>query len=133
MLQQAWLDIYPGLAKLEPEMAELFARSVSVAELEAGQIAFHPGDVCRNWYMLLRGQVRVHQTLADGREIVVCRFFPGKTCIISALGIMADEPYTTEAVAETDIAALVLPADTFRYLLANSRYFREFVFSAYNT
>ena len=34
---------------------------------------------------------------------------------------------------QTDIAALVLPADTFRYLLANSRYFREFVFSAYNT
>jgi CRP/FNR family transcriptional regulator len=133
MLKKELLDIYPGLGTLDPAAQELLGRTVKVAALPAGQKAFQVGDVCANWYMLLKGSVRVYQSLPNGREIVICRFFPGKTCIISALGVLANEPYTSEAVAETDIEALVLPSAVFRQLLAESEAFREFVFSAYNT
>src|SRR5262245_46602950 len=130
MLDNEWVSVYPALAKLDDEAAAYFARSIKIATAPAGTKVFSPGDPCLNWYLLLRGAVRVHHTAASGREIVVCRFFPGKTCIISALGVMADEPYNTEAVAEADITALALPATVFRQLIGMSDAFRQFVFTA---
>lgn len=133
MLDSTWLETYPALAHLDQTAADLFASSATEVSAPRGHVIFNPGDPCDHWFMGLRGSVRVVQNTSSGREIVVCRLFPGKTCIVTAIGIMANDPHTTRAVADTDLTAIALPAMTFRELIKRSEPFREFVFTAYNT
>lgn len=133
MLDSTWLETYPALASLDQEASELFASSAAAVSVPRGHVIFSPGDPCDHWFMGLKGSVRVVQNTSSGREIVVCRLFPGKTCIVTAIGIMARDPHTTRAIADTDVTAIALSAPAFRDLIMRSEGFREFVFSAYNT
>jgi CRP/FNR family transcriptional regulator len=132
MLNPEWVELYPELARLEPAAQATFQQWVSTVQVPAGQLIFGPYDPCQNWLMVLRGSVRVQQTAPSGREIVVCRIGAGKTCIISALCVLSERPYTTESFTEEDLTALALPGHVFRKLLGESDRFRQFVFSAYN-
>jgi CRP/FNR family transcriptional regulator len=132
MLKQEWLEIYPALGRLDPKTEAQLGQSIKVVSLPQGTRPFQVGDACANWYMLLKGSIRVYQSLPNGREMIVCRIYPGKTCILSALALLANEPYTADAVAESPIEVMVVPGATFRQLLAESEAFREFVFTAYN-
>jgi CRP/FNR family transcriptional regulator len=133
MLDPKWLEIYPELETLDDAAKALFEKSVSVVSVPSDQTIFSPGDPCDHWHMILSGSVRVVQTTSGGREMVVCRFFPGKTCIISALGVMSGDPHTTRAITDSAVTALTLEKSIFRELINSSDSFREFVFSAYNT
>ncbi len=127
-----WQTVFPELQQLEQDARALFERSTSMVRLPAGQRAFCRGDACAQWLLLLEGSVRVQQLAASGREIVISRVTPGKTCIISALSLLADQPYAAEAITESPVAALALPGGVFRRMLSESDRFRQFVFAAYH-
>lgn len=133
MLAPNWLEVYPALNTLEDETAAIFARSAAEVNAPAGHTIFAPGDPCEHWFMVLKGSARVLQITSAGREIVICRMFAGKTCIVSALAAMAGDPHATRAVTNTALSAVALPTDVFHDLIKRSERFREFVFSAYNT
>ena len=46
--------------------------------------------------------------------------------------MLAFEDYSAEGTAETDVTAVAIPRKTFDDLVAKSKVFREFVFSAYS-
>jgi CRP/FNR family transcriptional regulator, anaerobic regulatory protein len=81
--------------------------------------------------MVARGCIRVQQVSESGREIVLYRVGGGETCVLTTACLLAHESYSAEAIAETQVSGLVLPRSSFDQLIAESRPFRDFVFTAY--
>ena len=123
---------FPALAALEPEAARLFAAARPVT-IPAGTIVFQDGATCANYVLVIEGSIRVQKVAENGREIVLYRVEGGQSCVLTTNCLIGGEDYSAEGVAECAVKALVLPATSFRALLACSDVFRAFVFSAYAT
>ena len=126
-----WLDLFPALARLEPEALALLSAEGMRARMPRGTVLFQPGALCQNYLMMLDGAVRVQMVSESGREIVLYRVGRGDTCILTTACLMSRTGYSAEGVAETDIDAVALGAQTFHALLARSGVFREFVFASF--
>lgn len=126
-----WTAVFEGLAGLEPgDRAALIARS-RVIGVPAGTSVFRPGDRAENMLLLLSGTVRVSQVSENGREIVLYRVNPGETCVLTTACLMAEEEYSAEGIAETEVSAVAIPRAVFDAALGASPVFRRFVFGAY--
>lgn len=125
------LAAFPRLAALEPEARTRLTQAARRLAISAGSVLFRPGQPCSDYLMLAEGRVRVQLVSEQGREIVLYRVGPGETCILTTSCLMAARDYGAEAVAETDVRAIVLSSAVFHALLAESAAFRDFVFSAY--
>jgi len=121
---------FPALAALEPEAARLFAAARPVT-IPAGTVVFQDGSVCANYVLVIEGSIRVQKVAENGREIVLYRVEGGQSCVLTTNCLIGGDDYAAEGVAESVVKALVLPAASFRALLARSDVFRAFVFSAY--
>jgi CRP/FNR family transcriptional regulator len=96
-----------------------------------GQVLFHPGDLATGFVVVLTGRVEVHLTGPTGREILLYAVEPGQSCVQTTLGLMADEPYTGEAVAATDARVVMIPKALFNALMNDEAGFRTFVLTAF--
>lgn len=127
-----WIDRFTGLKSLPPDIgAELTSRSRVVA-FPAGTRVFEVGQHADNMLLLLAGSVRVQQTSDTGREIFLYRVHAGESCVLTTACMLADEDYSAEGIAETDIEAVVIPRAVFDDLAGRSSVFRSFVFRAYS-
>lgn len=128
----AWVDRFAGLRGLPAGLAaELAARSHTVA-LSAGTHVFLPGQHPDNMLLLLSGTVRVQQTSETGREVFLYRVHAGESCILTTACMLADEDYSAEGIAETDVEAIAIPRAVFDDMVGRSPLFRSFVFRAYS-
>lgn len=130
-MEDNWIDVFPGLAGLEAPAKLILQKAAMVATLPAGTVPFRHGDACESFLFVLSGTVRVHMISETGREIVLYRVEDGQTCILTTCCLMSNEDYPAEAVAESEVSAVVLPAAGFREMVARSTVFRDFVFSTY--
>lgn len=96
-----------------------------------GHVIFRPGDAAEGFVLLLSGRVHVYLHSASGRDLLLYEIAPGQTCMMTTLALLGSEPYQGEAVAETDLAAVIVPWVEFRRLMAVSDAFRTFVFKAF--
>lgn len=126
-----WTARFAGLSRLAPEIkAKLLAES-RVATVPKDAVIFGPGKAPDNLLLLLDGTVRVQQTSENGREVFLYRVTAGESCVLTTACLLAYEDYSAEGVAETDLAAVLVPRATFDELIASSPEFRRFVFTAY--
>lgn len=123
-----WTNHFPGLPALATPSIVAAAQRVSVP---AGAIVFRTGDPCERYILVVEGSARVRRLSADGREIVLYRVESGQSCILTTSCLLAGEHYPAEALAETDLDAVLIPADAFDRGMAESADFRRFVLSAY--
>lgn len=123
----AWLAHYPELKELGDSAWVSALAQMSPVEVSAGGVLLRAGDACREFPLLLRGTVRVFVRTETGREIVLYRLRPGELCILSLGSLLGHEPYPAEAVAETDLKAVTLPAERFQRVFEESSAFRGFV------
>ena len=100
--------------------------------MPTGAIAFHKGDACKSFILVLEGQVRVQLSSEGGREVVLYRVKPGGTCALTTSCLIGKEEYPAEAVIEEDITALMIPDRDFRQALLDSEVFRQFVFQGFS-
>ncbi len=128
----SWTAHFPALAALEPPVRDQL-HLARPAALPADARVFGPGDPCRNYILVLSGSVRVQMLAENGREIVLFRIGPGETCILTTAGLLAGDAYAAEAMTESAVEAVMLPAPVFHDLLARSAPFRDFVFRAFGT
>ena len=124
-------DRFPALRELETDSLRLLTRSARLITLPPGTKVFEAGMPCGNYLMVASGRVRVQQVSESGREIVLYRISGGESCVLTTACLLAHEDYAAEAIAETEISALVVPRACFDQLLADSLRFRDFVFTAY--
>lgn len=127
-----WIVRFSGLKNLPSDIGvELVARSKVVA-LPTGTRIFEAGQHADNMLLLLSGSVRVQQTSDTGREIFLYRVHAGETCVLTTACMLADEEYSAEGIAETDIEAVAIPRAVFDDLVGRSVVFRNFIFQAYS-
>ncbi len=127
-----WIDRFRGLSRLEPRLREILTDRAQVIRIPADTVIFGPGKSPENMLLMLKGTVRVQQLAESGREVVLYRVTAGESCVMTTACMLAYEEYTAEGVAETDVAAAAIPRAVFDDLLASSKEFRTFVFTAYS-
>ncbi|RST87995.1 Crp/Fnr family transcriptional regulator [Aquibium carbonis] len=96
-----------------------------------GTVLFRPGDEPGGFVLVRSGRVAVYLTGRSGREILLYTVEAGETCIQTTLGILGDQSYSGEAIAETPVAMTVMPRGLFMELMESSPGFRRFVFRAF--
>lgn len=126
-----WTDRFPELAMLPPDIASALAARSRRARLPAGSRVFTAGQRAESMMLLLEGSVRVQQVSETGREIFLYRVQAGESCVLTTACMLADEVYSAEGIAETDVEAVVIPRAVFDDLAGRSATFRSFIFRAY--
>lgn len=122
---------FPQLARLDGDCARMLEASARVVTIPPGTQLFRDGSECSSYVLVIEGSIRVQKVAENGREIVLYRVERGQSCVLTTNCLIARDDYAAEGITETDVKALVLPAPSFRALLAKSDAFRDFVFSAY--
>ncbi|WP_374435593.1 Crp/Fnr family transcriptional regulator [Tabrizicola sp.] len=127
-----WTDRFSGLAALPEDVAHDLETRSRVVHLPAGTRVFAPGQRAQNMLLLLSGSVRVQQVSDTGREVFLYRVQAGESCVLTTACMLADEDYSAEGIAETDIAAVAIPRAVFDDLSGRSPVFRRFIFQTYS-
>jgi CRP/FNR family transcriptional regulator, anaerobic regulatory protein len=68
----------------------------------------------------------------SGREIVLYRVLPGESCALTTICLLGGDDYSAEAIAETDIEAVIIARAAFDDLIVRSAPFRKFVFASFS-
>ena len=124
-------QLFPVLSQLEDENGKAVLDNASIIRLPADATAFELGGACENYLLVTHGTVRVQQAAANGREIILYRVNPGESCVLTTSCLMANNRYPAEGITETDVEALVIPAQTFHRAMEHSPGFRTFVMDGY--
>lgn len=95
-------------------------------EVKAGTVVFRENEACMGFPLLLRGEVRVSRTAANGRELELYRVVPGEMCLVSSSCLFAHQLLTARGVTTQDSWLALMPAPLFREAL-KAEPFRDFV------
>ena len=129
---QDWTHAFPLLRQLPNELFVQLRDASLIVELPEGSRIFGPGQAPDSFLLLLDGTIRVQQTSESGREIVLYRVQAGESCALTTACLLGYEDYQAEGIAETRIRAVAMPRALFDRLIASSREFRQFVFTAFS-
>lgn len=125
--------VYPALIDLPASLRRRVEHAAAPRTWPAGHRLFDDGGTCRCHPLLLAGTVRVSKTSPDGREIVLYRFAPGDSCVLTTVGLLGNAVYPAHAVAETAVTMVSLPQPLFLDLLLEAPSFRGFAFASLST
>lgn len=122
-----WANLFPGLRNADAQLLG----EVREITVPAGTTLVRQGEVCGHYLLVAEGAVKVFARAENGREIVLYRIVPGGACILTTSCLMAEAPFPAEAISESELRALVIPAPQFRAGLQQSSAFRTFVFESF--
>src|SRR5271165_660622 len=128
----SWVESFPALMRMPSEARRRLEVVSRLLTVPVGARIFGPGQAPANFLLVLSGSIRVQQTSASGREIVLYRVTSGESCALTTACLMGHDHYQGEAIAETPIEAVAIPRALFDDLIAQSPDFRRFVFSAFS-
>ena len=115
-----WHKYYPQLASItDPAWIEAIQHLEPVT-VPGGTQAYVTGDECRNFLLLLSGNIRIFASGRGGREIVLYRIQPGEFCILSLVSFLQGSSFPANAVTENQVKALVMDRTTFNRAMKNS-------------
>ena len=124
---------FDGLESLDGKAKALLMSTAHTALVPPGRPVFRMGSACENYVLVIDGSVRVQMVSQNGREIVLYRVGRGQTCIMTTACLMSHDDYSAEAITETEVNAVMVPAATFHRLIDSSAVFRHFVFSSHSS
>jgi CRP/FNR family transcriptional regulator len=116
---------------LQDRLADIVNPHGRIVRLPKGAHPFRAGDEARDYLIVRDGVVRVQLTAESGREIVLYRVGANEGCVLTTSSLLARQPYSAEAICESDVTALLVPGEAFRRLLSTDPGFRDFVLSTY--
>ncbi len=116
-----------------PELRREITESASLVHLEAGAYFLREGDSCAHFAVLVSGRMRVFKLGERGHEITLYHVGAGEACPLNVSCILSDRPVPAMARVEEDVEAIVIPAATFRSLMARHEGLRTFVFTTFAT
>lgn len=118
---QELLALYPalkGLPALWPHLSTLTVPS--------GTPLFHENEACKGFPMVIRGEVRVSRSGANGRALELYRVLPGEMCLVSSASLFADQPLSAHGIATGPTTLALLSPPDFEAALADTG-FRNYV------
>lgn len=127
------VDQLDVLGPLKEQDRTFLKQHCQTMTLPAGKTVFAPDMEPAHFILIANGSVKVSQTGQSGREIILYRIEGGDSCILTTSCLLSGEHYNAEAITETEVTALLLPATSFNELIAKSVVFRQMVFANYAT
>ena len=82
-LSQLFERIFPFWNQMSKTDKETFVRSSYYINFKKGT-NIHDGNECTGVILVKSGSLRLYLLSEDGKEITLCRMFPGEVCILSA-------------------------------------------------
>ena len=95
------------------------SKYATLSEAPANQKLFATGDKCENFVLITEGQARVQISTRTGREIILFRIKAGESCALTTSCLLSHSPYYAEAISETPLKIITIPAAIFRTILQN--------------
>jgi CRP/FNR family transcriptional regulator len=132
-MTEKWRQTFPRLNKINDAVINDLMNNAGTISMPAKATAFHQGDACSNYLLILSGSIRVMTRAENGREIVLYRLGDGDSCVLTTSCLFGNARYPAEGVSETDVTALAIPAEKFHRAIQQSKPFREFVFSSFSS
>lgn len=118
---QQLLSLYPALVGLP----ELLPR-LPLMTVPAGTPLFEENQACQGFPMVIRGEVRVSRSGANGRALELYRVRPGEMCLVSSASLFAGQPLSAHGVATGPTTLALLSPTDFDTALADAS-FRGYV------
>jgi CRP/FNR family transcriptional regulator, anaerobic regulatory protein len=97
-------------------------------QLKKGDYICEQGGECSHLALMLEGTARIFKLAETGREITLYRLETGQSCILTASCIQSDNPFPAFAICESNIEAILIPADFLQKWLAESTVWRRYIF-----
>jgi CRP/FNR family transcriptional regulator len=129
----SWQQSFPHLHELNDAVINALMDNAGKINMPAKATAFHQGDACNNYLLILSGKIKVLTRAENGREIVLYRLGDGDSCVLTTSCLFGNARYPAEGISETEVTALAIPAEKFHNAIQQSRAFREFVFNSFSS
>jgi CRP/FNR family transcriptional regulator len=127
-----WTERFQGTSALPGHVRGRLVNVARILRLQEGAQVFGPTNIPDSLFFLYDGRIRVSQSSDTGREITLYRVDAGESCVLTTACMLAEEAYSAEGVAETDITLVALPKLAFDQLVSEEVAFRNFVLAAYS-
>ena len=128
-----WQQSFPHLSEINDAVINDLMNNAGTINMPANSTAFHQGDACSNYQLILSGSIKVMTRAENGREIVLYRLGDGDSCVLTTSCLFGNARYPAEGISETDVTALAIPATQFNQAIEHSKPFREFVFNSFSS
>jgi CRP/FNR family transcriptional regulator len=128
-----WQQSFPHLYELNDAVINDLMNNAGKISMPAKATAFHQGDACSNYLLILSGRIKVLTRAENGREIVLYRLGDGDSCVLTTSCLFGNARYPAEGITETEVTALAIAAEKFHDAIQQSKPFREFVFSSFSS
>ncbi len=132
-METTWQQTFPRLSEIKDAVVNELMNSAGTINLPANTTAFHQGDACSNYLLILKGRIKVLARAENGREIILYRLGGGDSCVLTTSCLFGNARYPAEGISETAVTALAIPARKFNEAIKHSQAFREFVFSSFSS
>jgi CRP/FNR family transcriptional regulator len=123
------LAAFPALSAItDPAWLEAL-QAARERVIPANTVVMRAGDSCTNFFLVLRGRVRVYRVDESGREIVLYRVGAGDICVMTLGNLAGGLDYAAETMTEEEVSVLAIPRSCFQRALAESEAFRNLILS----
>ena len=129
--KELWREFFPEFIDCGEAAMLSLMESATVANIPARQMVFGPGTTCENYLLLIKGSIKAQLLSENGREILLYQIFPGDSCVLTTSCLLSGDCYPAEAYTEEDVSAFVISSHAFYRCMAQSAFFREFVFKKF--
>ncbi len=126
--KQRLVELFPFLKVATPDFQRIFFDAAIPAHIPAGHTIAETGSECSQLALVVSGSVRVYKLADKGREITLYRIKDGDSCVLTASCLMSATPFPAIAVAETELDALVIPANSAKAWMTQHPPWSSFVF-----
>ncbi len=92
---------------------------------------FRPGDTSQSFLIVLSGRIRVEQTNAAGRTVVLYRVQAGESCVLTTTCLLTRHPYSGFGYAEGPVTAVAITPETFHSLMQTDSRFQQLIFKGF--
>lgn len=126
------LAAFDFFASLTPPHQATLQQQVTPCHFPKGTSLLTEGDACEALLLIERGTLRIGKSAASGREITLYNVGAGESCILGTSCILGNIGYPAQAVVESDVDALAIPAPLFRQLFDAEAPLRHYVMELFS-
>ena len=130
MKARDFLEKYPVMRDFYNMVGGKLAEAMHLITVQPGSPLYRHGQACEYYLMILSGSVRVQKLSEKGQVITLYHLVAGRACELTTTCLLGGKNYPAEAVAETEVQAILIPKADFQEALAQNPEFRNFVFSS---
>lgn len=116
----------------EPPLLDEIANIGQVKEFDSGDKIIEIGQYIKGMPLLLSGVIKILREDDDGDELLLYYLERGDTCSMTMACCLGDTQSEIRAIAETDVALVMIPIRKMEEWTGKYRSWRNFVFDSYH-